>query len=286
MFDAAGGKIGGEFLVNTTTEAQQNFPTITGLSNGGFVTTWSDRSGLDGDPFPRSIKAQLFDATGAKVASEFLVNTTTAGSQNVPIISALNDGGFVIAWSDQSDNSVKAQVFDATGTKVGSEFPVTTTTVGGVPTAIAGLDGGGFVIAWGDGSSGFPDVKAQVFDPTGAKVGSEFLVNTNPAGSQSSPTITGLTGGGFVIAWDDNSNGIKAQIFYPPDIITGTPGYDNLTGTAGDDTIDALDGSDKVNAGPGNDVVHGGDGDDYITGGRDSNTLFGESDNDTFSSWD
>jgi rRNA processing protein Gar1 len=142
VFDAAGGKVGGEFLVNTTTENQQNFPTITGLSNGGFVVTWSDRSGLDGDANPRSIKAQVFDATGTKVGSEFLVNTTTAGSQDIPIISALSDGGFVIAWSDQSDNSDKAQVFDATGTKVGSEFPVTTTTVGGVPTAIANRTGG------------------------------------------------------------------------------------------------------------------------------------------------
>ena len=51
----------------------------------------------------RSIKAQVFDATGAKVGSEFLVNTTTAGFQDAPAIAGLDGGGFVIAWVDGSD---------------------------------------------------------------------------------------------------------------------------------------------------------------------------------------
>ena len=221
VFDAAGGKVGGEFLVNTRTEAQQNFPTITDLSNGGFVVTWSDRSGLDGDSDPRSIKAQVFDATGTKVGGEFLVNTRTTGSQNIPVIAGLSNDGFVIAWNDfRSDlgSSTRAQVFDATGTEVGSEFLVAD--VGG-SVDIAGLDGGGFVIVWGG-------LNAQVFDATGTKVGSQFLVNDTTAGN--TPAITDPIGGRFVIAWEDSSNVIRAQIF-------GTSDNAPVITTAGTQTV-------------------------------------------------
>ncbi|MEI9904580.1 MAG: hypothetical protein WDN06_11855 [Asticcacaulis sp.] len=37
---------------------------------------------------------------GARVGNETLVNTTTAGNQDHPSISALADGGFVVAWQD------------------------------------------------------------------------------------------------------------------------------------------------------------------------------------------
>ena len=77
MFDATGAKIGGEFLVNTTTADNQFCPTITGLTNGGFVVTWMTGAAWAATA-TCSIKAQVFDAAGAKVGSEFLVNTTTA----------------------------------------------------------------------------------------------------------------------------------------------------------------------------------------------------------------
>ena len=194
---------------------------ITGLSNGGFVVTWGDGSGLDGDIFPEAIKAQVFDAIGTKVGGEFLVNTRTTGSQNIPVIAGLSNGGFVIAWNDfRSDlgSSTRAQVFDATGTKVGSEFLVAG--VGG-SVDIAGLDGGGFVIVWGG-------LNAQVFDATGTKVGSQFLVNDTT--TENSPAITDPTGGRFVIAWEDSSAVIRAQIF-------GMSDNDPVITTAGTQTV-------------------------------------------------
>ena len=100
VFDASGAKIGNEFLVNTTTAGQQSHPSITGLSSGGFVVTWNDSSGVGGDSSEFTIKAQVFDAAGAKVGSEFLVNTVTEGGQNPATITGLSSGGFVVSWSD------------------------------------------------------------------------------------------------------------------------------------------------------------------------------------------
>ena len=62
---------------------------------------------------------------------------------------------------------------------------------------------GGTRAATGDAS--FSGVKAQMFDASGAKVGSEFLVNTETSGFQTWPTISSLASGGFVVSWGDYS---------------------------------------------------------------------------------
>ena len=51
-------------------------------------------------------------------------------------------------------------------------------------------------------------VKAQVFAGNGNRVGTELLVNTATASFQSTPEITPLWRGGFVVTWGDNSLGV------------------------------------------------------------------------------
>jgi Ca2+-binding RTX toxin-like protein len=100
----AGGvtRIGGEFLVNTQTANIQFGPSITGLAGGGFVVTWRDFSRTLGDESGSSIKAQMFDAVGARIGGEFLVNVQIASGQYDPTVSGLAGGGFVVTWVDQS----------------------------------------------------------------------------------------------------------------------------------------------------------------------------------------
>ncbi len=231
LFDASGAKVGSEFLIKEMSIYPAE-PTITALSGGGFVVTWRDDDGMLGGDF--NVKAQVFDQNGAKVGSELRVNTETANNQLGSVISYLDGGGFVIAWEDgsgtlgdSSSTSVKAQVFDQNGAKVGSEFLVNTETefVQDDPS-IAPLAGGGFVITWNDldGTPGniVGDIKGQLFNANGAKVGSEFLVNTETAGLQAASDVSPLSDGGFVITWTDHDSGtlgdnsgrsVKAQAF-------------------------------------------------------------------------
>src|SRR5688572_30483408 len=130
-------KFGNEFLVNTTTEWHQYQPAMSAFSNGGFVTAWTDLSGLSADNSANAIRAQIFDASGVKAGAELLVNTTTTGAQNQPTVTTLSDGRFVVAWSDYSGYgdtgsgpAVRAQIFNVNGTKSGSEFLVSTTREG------------------------------------------------------------------------------------------------------------------------------------------------------------
>ncbi|HEY2412324.1 MAG TPA: hypothetical protein VGI40_08785, partial [Pirellulaceae bacterium] len=74
---------------------------------------------------------------GSKAGAEFLVNTTTASFQETPVVAQLANGGWVIAWGDDSQSggdtsgeAIRAQVFNADGSRLGGEIQVNTTTLG------------------------------------------------------------------------------------------------------------------------------------------------------------
>ena len=234
IFDADGAKSGGEFLVNTTTASNQQEPSITALADGRFVVAWTDESVSGGDTSGTAVRAQIFEADGAKSGGEFLVNTTTASNQRESSITALADGRFVVAWRDESASggdtssyAVRAQIFEANGTKSGGEFLVNTATaIFQLDPSITALADGRFVVAWADYSQSAGDtsvaaIRAQVFNANGTKSGGEFVVNTTTLDDQYSPSITALADGRFVAAWTDISatgsdtsfEAVRAQVF-------------------------------------------------------------------------
>ncbi len=188
------------------------YPTVAALSTGNFVVTWEDDSGEDGSG--DGVFGQIFNATAAKVGTEFQVNTHTAGNQAIPTVAALSTGNFVVTWEDDSGEDgnlagVFGQIFNATAAKVGTEFQVNTYTTGNqaAPT-VAALSTGNFVVTWedqsGEDGSGY-GVFGQLFNATAAKVGTEFQVNTHTAGNQGYPTVAALSTGNFVVTWYDDS---------------------------------------------------------------------------------
>ena len=186
---------GPEFLINTTTANNQSEPTITALPDGRFVVVWRDDSFTGGDISGTAIRGQVFAANGAPSGAEFLINTTTAGSQSQPTITALPDGRFVVAWTDFSGTgadtsgyAIRGQVFAANGAPSGPEFLINTITANNqtAPT-ITALPDGRFVVAWTDNSTTGGDIsggaiRGQVFAANGAPAGSEFLINTTTLG--------------------------------------------------------------------------------------------------------
>src|SRR6266496_3866815 len=136
------------------------------------------------------------------VGSEILVNTTTANPQFDPTVATFADGRFVVAWADDSASggdtsatAIRAQIFNADGTKSGSEFLVNTITAFTQDQpAITALPDGRFVVAFRDISGAAGDisataVRAQIFNGDGTTSGSEFLVNTTTLDAQEQPTI-------------------------------------------------------------------------------------------------
>jgi Ca2+-binding RTX toxin-like protein len=238
-------------------------------------------------------------------AQDILVNSTPRNSNYEPKIQGLANGGFVIAWEDETgdaDNgSVQARVYGADGAPVGTAILVNTTTDGTQSDPrIAALADGGFVIAFTDGDAG-ADVRAQAFSEAGARVGTEILVNSTTAGDQGNAQVTALDEGGFVVTWRDAGD-LRAQVFgieggapqpspeppAPPptegtadeDEVTLSMKSDSYAAGSGNDWVWAGGGHDTVQGNTGNDVLHGYDGDDLMHGGKDDDEVLGEDGND------
>ncbi len=97
---------GGQFQVNSTTTGFQQFSAVTGLADGGFLVAWESDHSSGSDAAEFSIQARRYAAGGAPVNGEFQVNSTTAGSQRFPAVTAFAGGGFMAAWeSDRSSGS-------------------------------------------------------------------------------------------------------------------------------------------------------------------------------------
>ena len=122
VFDADGSKLGAELLVNTTTHSTRSSPPRPGCPMGGFVVTWANEHNVASS----TSRGQVFDADGTKSGGEFTVNMPTIVDDRDPVITALSDGRFVVTWDDDANGDIRAQIFNADGTKSGGEFLVDT----------------------------------------------------------------------------------------------------------------------------------------------------------------
>lgn len=310
---------GSDFLVNTTTSGNQNQPGITSLSNGRFVATWTDESTSPDDPSQLAVRGQLFNANGTMIGSEFLVNTTTDGAQLEPAVAALDSGRFVVTWTDRnlvadgdffSFSVIRAQIFNADGTKSGAELLVNTELrYSQTDPAIATLTNGDFVIVWTDGSQTGDDtsgtaIRAQMFGADGGRVSSDILINSTTASFQWQPTITALDTGGFVVVWADASQSgddtsgfaVRAQAFTDLGFRSGAEFLVNTTvaGSQYEPSVTALPGGRFVvtfgdQSVPGTNLIRaqifnatatGGPDDDYLRGTADDDSILGEGGDD------
>ncbi|MFH1346539.1 MAG: hypothetical protein ABIL01_35910 [Pseudomonadota bacterium] len=191
-------KIGGEIVVNTSSESSQQSSSLTTLANGHFVVVWTDNSGnIPPYTLGTEVRGQTFDAGGAKVGSEFLINTSTDGSQFSPTVATLSDEAYIVTWLDGSQINqgyyvLRGQLFNYAGGKIGQEFSISTMTQGGL-AEIAALSDEKFVIVWGS--------HGQLFNADGSKLGSEFFLDSTSTGGVASPQVVALLGGGFFVTW-------------------------------------------------------------------------------------
>ena len=221
-YDAAGETVGPEFQANSFTSSGQTTPSVTGLSDGGFVLTWRS-DGQEGSLY--EIWGQRFDVAGNPAGGEFHVNTYTTSNQDTPSVAALSDGGFVVTWESFGQGGSKYEIwgqrFDAAGSPVGSEFHVNTyTSANQKEPSVAGLSDGGFVVTWQSKNQGGSryEIWGQHFDVAGNPAGGEFHVNTNTSEHQNTPSVAALSSGGFVVTWesfqqDGSGDGVFGQRF-------------------------------------------------------------------------
>ncbi len=204
VFNADGSALLPDFFVNNTTLNSQDNPAVASLADGRFIVTWQSDEGATSN----DIRARIFNADGSVVGPDFVINTTTANSQSVPVVSALADGRFIVTWqSDEgvaTGNDIRARIFNADGSAAASDFVVNTTTANGQGTpAIGALADGRFIVTWesNEGAATGSDIRARVFKADGTAAGSDFIVNSTTANTQNVSAITALADGRLIATW-------------------------------------------------------------------------------------
>lgn len=217
-FDAAGTPLSAEFRINQFTLGAQARPAVAMDPAGDFVIAW-EGAYQDGDGY--GVYARRYNAQGAPLGPEELVNVTTLGDQRQPSVAMDDAGNYTVAWQglDASDEGVFARQFLADGTPLTSEIPVNVTTTDSQRAPQVACDpSGNFTIAWESRSQdvGTSGIYARLFDAGGQPISGEFRANTFTAGEQTRPTVGIDAGGEVVIAWqsdgqDNAGAGVYAQ---------------------------------------------------------------------------
>jgi len=226
-YDSLGAPAGSEFQVNMYTTNAQQRPAVAGTSGGGFVVVWqSNNQDSDND----GIFGKRFDSAGAPVGTEFQVNSYTTAAQAFPSVAADTAGNFVVAWQssgeDGDSTGVFGQRFSSSGSPVGTEFQVNTYTTSNQNLPAVATDSfGDFVVVWQSGYSfgvgqdgSASGVFGQRFDSQGAKLGSEFQVNSYTTDVQDAPMVTTGAGGRFLVVWESGPGAFL--------VFNGVPGQD------------------------------------------------------------
>jgi Ca2+-binding RTX toxin-like protein len=176
--------------------------------------------------------------TPIRVGEQISVNTAKLNGQYNPQVTSFGSlGRFAIVWIDDSEtggdtslSAIRAQIFNADGSKFGSEILVNTLTSGiqDSPVIASRTADEGFTIAWRDFSNQFvgraTDVRMQHFTVDGARDGAEIEVTgTFPAvdSNQFSPSIGRAAAfATTLVAWTDGGSelngdpkGVQAHLY-------------------------------------------------------------------------
>jgi len=246
-YDATGQAQGNDVQVANIVSYHNNFfQSLAALPGGGYVITWTE----DGDTggVKSKIMGQRYAADGTEVGSRFQVNTDLTYDAAQSSVTTLDGGGFIVTWRSAvpgvgpnyfQAGDIYAQVFDASGQKVGGEFLVNTvTSLGQDLPVVTAFGTGDIAIVWRSfNSSG------------GSSIVSRNLYSTTN-GSESSEGIVGANGVDFIRALGGS------------DVVNGFGGNDVILGGSGDDTIDGGDGDDTIVSDDGRDTLFGGAGND------------------------
>ncbi len=235
--DKDGNNIGNPTVITNNNDIHQLSPNLVELDNGSFIATW-----MSWELTGMALYQQKISASGNKVGNPSLISTTdhngadgTEHKHLTPVITKLDDGGYVIAWTSvinfeghgDSANvmNVFAQRFDASGNPVGNEVEVNTTNLrdnsdtGAEQLGIAQLNDGNFVVTYAAKTNDY-DLFAQVINSDGEKVGDEIKVNSSNDGNHYQPAIAS-THDGFVVTW--RSTGGDSELYTKQFTVENTP---------------------------------------------------------------
>ena len=189
---------------------REALPSIVLLAGGGAVVAWES-----GPRSNRDVRVRYLSSSGLFTSAAIVANERTSGDQFQPVVTVLEGGAVVVAWTsngqDSSGTGIFAQRYSALGAKVGGEFRMNKNIKWNqVDPALTSLAGGRFMAVWvsesaeGQTDHGAPNLRSNVmgrlFHATGQPMAVEYRINKVDA-LCSGPVVSAL-GEGFVVAWE------------------------------------------------------------------------------------
>jgi Ca2+-binding RTX toxin-like protein len=242
ILDDAGGTVLAPAAVtgtNTNSDAD-NYPSVTALTGGGFVIVWIAAAA------DTSIQFALYDSAGTELDTGTVGNVFFSNVDNSPVVTGLADGGFVVAYRDDSGHQVTH--LDAAGVELGTfdyastaDFP-----------SITGLADGRFAISYTDN---LDQVQMEILDTRDGPntIGVNYAETSWQVGTAGDDVFTSAANIGVVHGHGGN------------DLITESSGSNLIFGDAGNDIL-------FVNTTIGSDGFFGGDGRDQVNWTSSSET--------------
>jgi hypothetical protein len=194
-------------------------------SRGDFVAVWQSQGQERPDGLAEwGIFGRLVNSAGIPIGPEFHANSVEQGHQVSPAVSmAAATGAFVVVWETNPTGNgaqVGAQLFSATGARVGGEFRIGSVIDGAWQphAAVAMAQDGSFVVVWqepveNDASTYI--ILGQRFSSDGTPVGAQLRISEGLPGFQEFPDVAADPHGNFIVTWnEDNITGVTMSRLY------------------------------------------------------------------------
>jgi hypothetical protein len=229
-------------------------PHVATLANGNFVVAWDSYVNAPFGFAGSDVFFQLYDSTGHALGAPVQANLEGGAGRYDAAVTALSDGGFVVAWQSQAGDydgsGIFGRRFGVDGSAVDArEFEINQMRAGEqtAPDVVA-LANGGFAAAWVDSQAGAASVEARVFTVPGAM--------SSPTSSPMSSAVQGgsqtSNAGSAVVSTPIVSSPIVST---PAASTPSVPAAASVVGTAGNNVLAASAGGGRLDGKEGIDTV-------------------------------
>ncbi|QEG21797.1 DUF4347 domain-containing protein [Mariniblastus fucicola] len=208
-FNADHSKIGGEIAFSDSGTDSKSTPSITGLSDGGFVVVATQSNGSNQDVWAaryNSLGTRVDLETGLISSSSVIIAGGT-GDQLASDVTALQNDGFVITYTD--DVSGKAEVYATVNHgdfSNNTRLSGSTAGVNYLDATVAPMNQGGFVAAWTADSFFGTTIEVRVFDVNGVLIGDTTTLSSG--GDSNTPvSLEVLDNNQIVAVWGEATPG-------------------------------------------------------------------------------
>jgi len=148
---SAAGVPGAQFQLNSEDAPHQSHPSVTELTDGGFLATWT---------ISQDVAGRRFNAAGGPIGNDFVISTAFAGQKLANDAAIGWNGAVAVVWADADDpedsREIRARLYSSDLVPLGPDFRVNTLMTGDqAEPRVADYGPRGFLVVWeSDDSSG------------------------------------------------------------------------------------------------------------------------------------